>query len=126
MMMIAEQDGVNAGVALTLPNINLHLSAIRKTPWLLRPLHFLLLLKTRKLRDGRQVVYGISPRFRNNGLHGWLTYQHFIEAKIHLDSAELGWIQETNTEVLDVAELIGGERIHRWDIFEKSLLPPAP
>jgi hypothetical protein len=125
MMMIVEQDGVNAGVALTIPNINEHLRAIRKTPWILRLLHFLYLLKTRRPQSGRQVVYGIASRFRNNGLHAWLTYHHFMEAKAHLHQAELGWIQETNTEVLELSELIGGEKIHKWDIYERPIPFPT-
>jgi hypothetical protein len=121
MMLIAEQDGVNAGVALTIPNINIHLACLRKTPWLLRPLHFLFLLKTRKLRKGRQMVYGIAPRFRNNGLHAWLTYEQFVCAQRCIDDAELGWIQEENTEVLELSELIGGYKIHQWDLYEKAI-----
>lgn len=121
MMLIAEQDGVNAGVALTIPNINIHLAHLRKTPWLLRPLHFLYLLKTRKLRQGRQIVYGIAPRFRNNGLHAWLTYEQFVCAQRCVDDAELGWIQEENTEVMELSELIGGYKIHQWDLYEKAI-----
>ncbi|MEX1118019.1 MAG: hypothetical protein WEB60_04415 [Terrimicrobiaceae bacterium] len=123
MMLIAEQDGVNAGVALTIPNINIHLARLRKTPWLLRPLHFLYLLKTQKLRKGRQIVYGIAPRFRNNGLHAWLTYEQFMCAQRCVDDAELGWIQEENTEVMELSELIGGYKLHQWDLYEKAISP---
>lgn len=121
LIMIAEKDGENAGVALSLPDVNAHLAAIRRTPWILRPLHFLLLLKTRRVRRGRQVVYGVAPRFQNGGLHAWMTYEHFLAAQRVLDEAELGWIESNNEEILNVARLIGGEPRHLWKIFEKPL-----
>ncbi|GAB4168890.1 MAG: hypothetical protein Fur0032_07260 [Terrimicrobiaceae bacterium] len=121
LIMIGEQDGQRAAVAISLPNINEHLARIRRTPYWLRPLHFLWLLKTKRLRTGRQVVYGVSPRFRDKGLHGWLTYEHFVYAKSVLDYAELGWIEEGNKEILLAAEIIGGQRYRKWTIYEKSL-----
>lgn len=122
LITIAEQDGQRAAVAISLPNINEHLARIRSTPRWLRPLHFLWLLKTKTLRTGRQVVYGVSPRFRDKGLHGWLTYEHFVHAKSVLDFAELGWIEENNKEILLVAGIIGGQKYRKWTIYEKPLI----
>ena len=122
MIHIAESKGTPAGAALSLPNANELLMATKGTPWLLRALHFLILLKTRKsFREGRQVVYGVSPRFRDRSLHGWLACEHFICAKAIFHAAELGWIQESNHEILKVAELLGGTRYRKWDIYEKPL-----
>lgn len=126
LIMIAEKDGENAGVALSLPDINIHLAAVRKTPWVLRPLHFLFLLKTRRLRRIRQIVYGVAPRFQNTGLHPWLTYEHFVEAQRWADEATLGWIESTNEEVIRLSQLIGGEPSHLWKIYELPLAPVAP
>ncbi|HRJ71103.1 MAG TPA: hypothetical protein PLS03_02695 [Terrimicrobiaceae bacterium] len=121
MILIAEQDGQNAGVGLSLPNFNELLALTKKTPRWLRPLHILWLMKTRPIRSGRQVVYGISPRFRDRGLHGWLLYEQFVCAKARYENAELGWIEDTNTEILDNSVMLGGERHRTWKIFEKAL-----
>jgi hypothetical protein len=125
MIQIAECEGQRAGVALSLPNINEFLAVVRQTPRLLRPAHMLLLLKTGRPRSGRQVAYGITPAFRDRGLHPWLSYEHFVAAKKHFHHAALGWIQETNTETLMMAELLGGERVWRWAILEKPVVEVA-
>jgi len=122
MILIAEHDGQNAGVGLSLPNVNEILIHLKKTPRWLRPLHFLWLLKTRPIRSGRQVVYGISPRFRDKtGLHGWLLREQFACAKARYTHAELGWIEENNTEIIENSLMLGGIPHRMWRIFEKSL-----
>jgi len=121
MIQIAEQGGQNAGVGLSLPNFNQILALTKRTPRWLRPLHVLWLMKTHRITTGRQVVYGISPRFRDRGLHGWLLYEQFVSAKARYHDAELGWIEDSNTEILKDCEMLGGIRHRTWKIFEKPL-----
>jgi hypothetical protein len=122
MMLIAEMQGENAGVALSLPNFNEILARIKKTPHLLRLPHILWLMKTRRINWIRQVVYGISPRFRDRGLHAWLLYEQFVSAKQRYANATLGWIEESNTEILENSYMVGGIQQQEWRIYEKSLL----
>jgi len=122
MILIAERDGENAGVALSLPNFNEILALTKSTPRWLRPLHVLWAMKTRPIRSARQVVYGISPRFRDRGgLHAWLLHEQFISAKARYPNAELGWIEEANTEILNNALMLGANQHRTWKIFEKAL-----
>jgi hypothetical protein len=81
MILIAEMNGENAGVALSLPNFNEILACVKQTPHLLRLPHIFWLMKTRRINCVRQVVYGIAPRFRDRGLHAWLLYKQFVSAK---------------------------------------------
>jgi hypothetical protein len=123
MILIAEIDGQNAGVALSLPNFNEILGMTKKTPRWLRLLHIVWLMKTHRINWARQVVYGISPRFRDkSGLHGWLLLEQFVCAKARFDNASLGWIQESNTEILENSNLVGGIERQEWRIYEKPLL----
>lgn len=122
MILIAEMDGENAGIALSLPNFNELLAMTKATPRILRALHVAWLMKTRKIRTGRQVIYGISPRFRDRGgLHAWLLYEQFVCAKARYHDAQLGWIEETNTEILEHCQMLGGIICREWRIFEKPL-----
>lgn len=121
MILIAEAAGENAGVALTLPNINELLALVKNTPRWLRPLHMFWLMKTRRITSARQVVYGISPRFRDRGLHGWLLYEQFVSGKARYANSELGWIEDTNTEILNNAYMVGAIQHRTWKIFEKAL-----
>jgi hypothetical protein len=123
MILIAEMDGENAGVALSLPNFNELIALTKNTPRWLRLLHIVWLMKTRRIGTARQVVYGISPRFRDRGgLHGWLLHEQFVCAKARFHDAELGWIEESNTEILGNAEMLGAIGHRTWRIYEKSLL----
>ncbi len=121
MILIAEQDGENAGVALSLPNFNELLALAKHTPRWLRPLHILWLMKTRKINSARQIVYGISPRFRDRGLHGWLMAEQFLEAQARFAKAELGWIEESNTEIMGHSLILGATHYRTWKIYERPL-----
>lgn len=120
MILIAEMAGENAGVALSLPNINEILALTKKTPRWLRFLHFAWLLKTRRIGTARQIIYGISPRYRDKGgLHAWLLYEQFVKAKERFTDAELGWIEETNTEMIGHVTLLGANQHRTWRFYEK-------
>jgi hypothetical protein len=121
MILIAEMQGENAGVALSLPNFNEILARIKKTPHWLRLPHILWLIKTRRINWVRQVVLGISPRFRDRGLHAWLLYEQFVSAKRRYANGTLGWIEETNTEILENCYMVGAVQQQEWRIYEKSL-----
>lgn len=122
MILIAEMAGENAGVALSLPNINEILALTKRTPRWLRPLHVFWLMKTRRITTARQVVYGIARKFRDRGgLHGWLLYEQFVCAKARYHDAELGWIEDTNTEILENSTMLGAIPHRTWKIFERPL-----
>lgn len=121
MILIAERDGEPAGVALSLPNFNELLHALKRTPRWLRLPHLLWLMKTRRPKRGRFVVYGILPKFRDLGLHPWLLHEQFLRAKRRYEEADLGWVEENNTEIIASAHLMGAIDCQRWQIFEKAL-----
>lgn len=127
MILIAEMDGENAGIALSLPNFNELLALTKNTPRWLRVLHVAWLMKTRKIQTARQVVYGISPRFRDRGgLHAWLLYEQFVCAKARYRDAELGWVEESNSEILENCLMLGAIRRRKWNIYEKNLVDAKP
>ena len=121
LILIAELNGENAGVALSLPNFNEILARVKKTPALLRLPHILWLMKTHRIDWARQVVYGISPRFRDRGLHAWLLYEQFLSGKRRYSNGTLGWIEESNKEIIDNALMLGAIQQQEWRIYEKSL-----
>lgn len=121
LLLIAEMDGENAGVALTLPNFNEILALTKNTPHWLRLPHIVWLMKTRRMNSCRQAVLGVSPRFRDRGIHVWLIFEQFVRAKERYDNAILGWVEESNTEILEHSEMVGGIRERTWKIFQKAL-----
>ena len=121
ILLIGESNGRPAGVALSLPNINEILAAVRNTPLWLRLAHIFLLLKTRKVHRARQTILGVVPEFRDRGLHAWLLHEQFRVAKLLHKEATLGWVEESNTEVLQNCTLFGGEHDGQWGIFEMAM-----
>ena len=122
LLLIAESEGQDAAVAITLPNFNEILAAAKNTPHWLRLIHIFILMKTRKIKSCRQTVLGVVPEFRDRGLHAWLICEQFAEAKKHYPEASLGWLEDTNTEIIKNCRIIGGEDERAWAIFEKTLM----
>jgi hypothetical protein len=121
LLLIGESEGKDAAVAITLPNFNEILAAAKNTPHWLRLIHIFVLMKTRKIKTCRQTVLGVVPEFRDRGLHAWLIYEQFAEAKKHFTDAALGWLEDTNSEIIKNCQLVGGEPDREWVIFEKPL-----
>lgn len=121
MILIAEKDGRPAGVALSLPNFNELLAALRRTPRWFRLLRLFWLMKTRRIRTARQIIYGVMPEFRDRGLHAWLLHEQFRCARERFESAQLGWIEENNAEILESARLVGGVPARTWTLYEVAL-----
>jgi len=121
LLLIAEMDGGSAGVALTLPNFNEILARVKQTPHWLRLPHIFLLMKTHKINSCRQTVLGVVPGCRDRGIHAWLIHEQFVRAQERYDNATLGWMEDTNSEILKNCEIVGGERERTWRIFEKVL-----
>ncbi|MEO8204768.1 MAG: hypothetical protein ABI615_01215 [Chthoniobacterales bacterium] len=121
LVLIAERAGKPAGVAMTLPNFNEVLIQLKKTPHWLRLLHVLWLMKTYRIQSARQVVYGIVPEFRDRGLHAWLLHEQFVKAKERMQDAQLGWVEEPNTEILENCRMVGGIQRRTWKVYEQPL-----
>lgn len=121
IILIAEKDGEPAGVALTLPDFNQILAGLQRVPhWLRLPVIFWR-MKTKKITSCRQTVYGILPRFRDRGLHAWLLREQFARARARYPSAELGWMEANNAEIIANGEMLGAFVNRRFRIFERPV-----
>ena len=121
LLLIAEKDGKPAGVAITLPNFNEILAKVKRTPHWLRLPHIFWLMKTQKIHACRQTVLGVVPECRDRGLHAWLIHEQFVRAQERYDNAAMGWMEDTNSEIMRNCEIVGGEFERTWKIFEKAL-----
>lgn len=121
LLLIAEMDGTPAGVAITLPNFNEILAKVKRTPHWLRLPHIFWLMKTQKITTCRQTVLGVVPGFRDRGLHAWLIHEQFVRAQERYREASLGWLEDTNSEIIKNCQVVGGEFDRTWKIFEKPI-----
>ncbi len=121
IILIAEKDGEAAGVALTLPDFNQILAGLQRVPHWLRLPVILWRMKTRTITSCRQTVYGILPRFRDRGLHAWLLREQFARARARYPSAELGWMEENNAEIIGNSEMLGAYINRTFRIYERPI-----
>ena len=120
-----EVNGVPAGVALAIPNLN---EAIRDLNGRLFPFGFIKLLwrlKVRRVRTGRLVILGIAKEFRTRAYAG-LAYllcdeiYHGGTARGY-DWAEFSWTLEDNHLINNLIEKVDAVRYKKYRLYEKSL-----
>jgi hypothetical protein len=66
-------------------------------------------------------VLGVMPKFRDHGLHAWLIHEQYVRAQERYTDAVLGWLEDTNTEIIKNCTLVGGEPDRSWKLFERPL-----
>jgi len=118
-----EVNGVPAGVALAVPNLN---EAIRDLDGRLFPLGWLKLLwrlKIRRVKSGRLVLLGIKKEFRTRqyaGLAYLLCDEIYRSAMFrHFHWAEFSWTLEDNGLVNSLIRKVGAEHYKTYRIYEK-------
>jgi hypothetical protein len=121
---MVEVDGVVAGVALALPNLN---EAIHDLNGQLFPFGFIKLLwrlKVRRPRTGRLLLMGIRKEFRTRryaGLAYLLCDEIWRTAGHRYDWAEFSWTLESNPLINSLIRKIGCEHYKTYRIYEKEL-----
>lgn len=128
LVYLAENaDGELIGFSIALPNINEALIKIRDGR--LWPLGFLQLLwHTRRgaIRSMRFTAMGVLEDYRKQGIHWCLVYLQVLAGlRKGYETAELSQILETNSQMVQVAELAGGQRYKTHRMFVKTLAASA-
>lgn len=117
---IAEIDGKPVGFSIAFPDIN---QILKKMNGRLLPFGIFTLLWNRKRIDKiRTALMGVVPEYQGRGIDV-LLHREAIEngLKKGVDSSEVGWIVESNVNMLRVAEKIGGVLDKRYRMYGKKL-----
>lgn len=118
---VAEINGKPVGFSIGLPNINEILKTMngRLFPFGI----FKLLWKKRKLNSLRTALMGVLPEYQGKGIDALLHHrsiQNGLKAEDKTVS-EMSWILETNSEMIRVAERIGGKLDKTYRMYSKGL-----
>ena len=125
-IQIASVDSKPAAMIVALPNLN---EAARDLDGRLLPLGWLKLLwrlKRHNLRSGRVTLMGVRQEYQNSTLGMALAYR-VIDAVRHpliangIETVEMSWILEDNTNMRHILESIGGEAYKRYRIYQKDI-----
>ncbi|MDX1590741.1 MAG: hypothetical protein R3283_02185 [Balneolaceae bacterium] len=117
---VAEINGEAVAFSVALPDYN---QILRNMNGKLLPFGFIkLLLGRRKIDKIRTALMGVLPEHQGKGIDV-LLHREAIEngLKKGVYSSEVGWILETNVQMVRVAERIGGELDKVYRVYKKKL-----
>ncbi|MDR9415713.1 MAG: hypothetical protein RI564_05485 [Gracilimonas sp.] len=118
---IAEVKGKPIAFSIGLPNIN---EILKDLDGKLLPFGFIKLLWNKKKTKGlRTALMGVLPEWQGKGIDA-LLHQRSMQNGMpdeYKEESELSWILESNTEMIRVAERIGGELDKTYRMYSKAL-----
>ncbi len=126
---LAENEaGELIGFLIALPNINEAIIRVRDGRLLPFGLPKLLWYGRRgAIRTQRVLAMGVLEPYRNKGIHFSLIYLQALESlRKGITTAEMSQILEINTDMIKVAEFVGGWRSKTHRMYVKRLGAPAP
>ncbi|MBN2730905.1 MAG: GNAT family N-acetyltransferase, partial [Balneolaceae bacterium] len=117
---IAEVDGKPIAFSVALPDLN---QALRHMNGRLFPTGvFKLLWHKRKIDQVRTALMGVIPEYRGKGIDALLHLKAIENGrKEGVNSSELSWVLETNTNMIRVAERLGAHIEKTYRLYRKSL-----
>lgn len=119
---IAEINGKPIGFTVALPDLNMALIKVKRGRLL--PFGLIKLLwNKRKINRIRTALMGVIPEYRGKGVDALLHRETILRGlKKGYIASELSWLLETNTEMIRVAEKIGGYKDKVYRIYGRELL----
>ncbi|MEM6327469.1 MAG: hypothetical protein AAF791_10160, partial [Bacteroidota bacterium] len=123
LFLFAEKDGEPVAFSASLPNLN---RALKKLPrGRLLPLGLPKLLGTVKaggIYEIRMALMGVLPEFRNLGTDVLLIHQTIVNGRLKgYEAAELSWVLDVNTTLINTLEKLGCARDKGYAMFERGL-----
>lgn len=111
---VAEIDGKPVAFSIALPDFN---QALKHTNGRLLPTGIIkLLYYSRKINAIRTALMGVVPEYQGKGIDAVLHKEAIVKGmKKGYNSSELGWVLESNVDMVRVAERIGAkvEKVYR-------------
>ncbi len=118
--MVAEIGGEPVGAAITIPDVN---QALRRMNGRLVPLGWWHLLTKKRYIDKVRVGFlGVKPEHQHTGVAARLFVEHFdTAARVTAQGGEMGWILEDNVAMNRAMEMMHGQVVKRYRVFERGL-----
>lgn len=119
---LVEVDGNTVGFSIALPDWNRALRYL-KNGRLLPTGIFKLLYHKYKIDRLRTALMGVLPEYRNAGFDAMMHRETTVKCleSDRLEGSEIGWILETNTPMIRVAEKVNGVRKQTYRMYRAAL-----
>lgn len=120
LFLVAEWDGTPVAYLWSTPDYN---EVFQKMNGRLGPVQLLQFLSSKQtIKTGKLHLIGINKQHRQKHIGSLLNYQVLLEMKNRgYTSAEIGWIDEQNTNAHSTIALTGAQVIKKHRVFEKLL-----
>lgn len=118
---VAEVDGKPIGFSIALPDLN---QVLKKIPdgKLFPTGIFKLLYHKRKITGIRTALMGILPEYQGKGIDVLLHKEAITNGLPRgFNYSEMGWLLETNKQIITVVEKIGGKISSRYRMYEREI-----
>jgi GNAT superfamily N-acetyltransferase len=117
---IAEVDGNPVAFSVALLDYN---QIFKKMDGKLFPTGiFKFLFGRKKIDQLRTALLGVIPEYRGKAIDALLTHKAIEHGTVHgIKCSELSWVLETNTEMIRLAERIGGKLDKTYRMYRKQL-----
>lgn len=118
---IAEINGEPVAFSIALPDYN---QVFQKMDGTLFPTGFLKLLWHRRKIDAlRTALMGVLPEYQGRGIDALLAREAMMNGfKREFQTAEVGWLLETNTDILRVVERAGAKREKVYRLYSQEII----
>ncbi len=121
LSLIAEHKNQPIGFRWSLPDYNLLFKDMNGTMGFSGMIK-VLLNRRKKITRGRFIIMGIKKKYRGMGIGTYLNYFTLVEMKKRgYESAEYGWIDETNIASCKAGEKIGGELYKIYRVYKINI-----
>lgn len=118
---VAEIDGVPVAFSIALPDLN---DAIKHVPnGKLLPTGWIkLLYHKRKIHGIRTALMGVVPEYQGRGIDVLLIKEAISNGIPRgFDYSEMGWLLETNKDIIAVVEKIGGRPSSKYRMYQREI-----
>lgn len=121
LFLVAEWDGAPVAYLWSTPDYN---EVFQKMNGRLGPVQLLQFLSAKQtIKTGKLHLIGIKKQHRHKNIGSLLNYRSLLEMKNQgYTGAEVGWIDEQNTNAHNTIALTGARVIKKHRVFEKPLL----
>jgi GNAT superfamily N-acetyltransferase len=118
--MVAEKDGETVGVALSIPDLN---AVLRRAGGRLLPFAWHWLRRRRLIDIVRVGFLGVKPEYQHTGVAAAFYVENYEVAEHHprIKAGETGWILESNVPMNRAMEMMGGQIVKRYRMYERTL-----
>jgi hypothetical protein len=123
-LQLAFKDDIPIGMTVSFPDVNEMIKPMKGSLITLKALPFIKYILTKKVNVKRIRIFilGILPEYDHTGATAALYLQTTLAARKHgVIGGEMAWILEDNDKMIKAAEMLGGQLVKTYRIFEDKL-----